>query len=87
RRVSFGTMPDFSFEGPGVKVEGVVPGSPAEKAGVKAGDVVLKLDGKDVANLRDFSEKLKGMTPGQVVKSTLRRDGKDLEVAVTLVER
>ena len=87
RRVSFGTMPDFSFEGPGVKVEGVVPGSPAEKAGVKAGDVVLKLDGKDVANLRDFSEKLKGMTPGQVVKATLRRDGKDLEVAVTLVER
>ncbi len=87
RRVSFGTMPDFSFEGPGVKVEGVVPGSPAEKAGVKAGDVVLKLDGKDVANLRDFSEKLKGMAPGQVVKATLRRDGKDLEVAVTLVER
>ncbi|MBK9089851.1 MAG: M20/M25/M40 family metallo-hydrolase [Holophagales bacterium] len=87
RRVSFGTMPDFSFEGPGVKVEGVVPGSPAEKAGVKAGDVVLKLDGQGVANLRDFSEKLKGMTPGQAVKATLRRDGKDVEVAVTLVER
>ena len=87
RRVSFGTMPDFSFEGPGVKVEGVLPGSPAEKAGVKPGDVVLKLDGSDVASLRDFSEKLKGMTPGQIVKTTLRREGRDLEVAVTLVER
>jgi S1-C subfamily serine protease len=70
-----------------VKVEGVVPGSPAEKAGVKPADVVLKLDGKDVASLRDFSEKLKGMTSGQVVKATLRRDGKDLDVLVTLVER
>jgi len=87
RRVSFGTMPDFSFEGPGVKVEGVVAGSPAEKAGVKPGDIVLKLDGGDVASLRDFSEKLKRMTPGQVVKTTLRREGKDLEVPVTLVER
>jgi len=87
RRVSFGTMPDFAFEGPGVKVEAVVPGSPAEKAGVKPGDFVLKLDGKEVANLRDFSEKLKGMSPGQVVKATLRRDGKELEVPVTLVER
>lgn len=80
-------MPDFAFEGPGVKVEAVVPGSPAEKAGVKPGDFVLKLDGKEVANLRDFSEKLKGMSPGQVVKATLRRDGKELEVPVTLVER
>jgi hypothetical protein len=87
RRVSFGTMPDFGFEGPGVKVEAVVPGSPAEKGGVRPGDVVLKLDGKEVANLRDFSEKLKGRQPGQVVRATLRRDGKEVEVDVTLVER
>ena len=44
-------MPDFAFAGPGVKVAGVTPGSPAEKAGVKEGDVLLKVDGKDVANL------------------------------------
>ena len=87
RRVSFGTMPDFAFEGPGVKVGGVVPGSPAEKAGLKTGDVVLKLDGKEVANLRDFSEKLKGMNPGQEVTVTLSRDGMETVVPVVLVER
>ncbi|HMM36114.1 MAG TPA: M20/M25/M40 family metallo-hydrolase, partial [Thermoanaerobaculia bacterium] len=87
RRVSFGTMPDFAFEGPGVKVDAVVPGSPAEKAGVRAGDVLLRLDGKEVANLRDYSEQLKAARPGQTVKAALRRDGKEIEVDVTLVER
>lgn len=87
RRVSFGTMPDFAFEGPGVKVDSVVPGSPAEKAGVRAGDVLLALDGAAVASLRDYAEKLKGMSPGQVVRAMLGRDGKELEVEVTLVER
>ena len=87
RRVSFGTVPDFAFEGPGVRVEAVVSGSPAEKAGVKPGDVLLKLDRKDVANLRDYSGKLKEMSPGQSVRATVRRDGKELELTVTLVER
>ncbi len=87
RRVSFGTMPDFAFEGPGVKVDAVVPGSPAEKAGVKAGDVLLKLDGKGVAGLRDYAERLRAMTPGQSVRATLARDGKEIELSVTLAER
>ena len=52
RRVSFGTVPDFAFEGPGVRVTSVVPGSPAEKAGVQAGDVLMAIDGKPIANLQ-----------------------------------
>lgn len=87
RRVSFGTMPDFAFEGPGVKVEAVVPGSPAERAGVKPGDVLLKLDGTDVASLRDYSERLKAARPGQTVRATFRRDGKEIDLDVTLAER
>ena len=87
RRVSFGTVPDFAFEGPGVKVQAVVPGSPAEKAGVKPGDVLLRLDGAEVADLRGYSEKLKGMAPGQVVRATFRRDAAEIDLPVTLVER
>ena len=71
RRVSFGTMPDFAFEGPGVKVAAVTPGSPAEKAGVQEGDVLLKVDGKDVANLQGFSAILRGLSAGQAVKVEL----------------
>ena len=87
RRVSFGTMPDFAFEGPGVKVAGVTPGSPAEKAGVKQGDVLLKIDDKDVANLQGFSTILRGLSPGQTVKALLSRGGQSRSLDVTVVER
>ena len=80
-------MPDFAFAGPGVKVAGVTPGSPAEKAGVKEGDVLLKIDGKDVANLQGFSGLLRGLTPGQTVKVVLSRGGQEQTLDVTVVER
>ena len=87
RRVSFGTMPDFAFEGPGVRIEAVVPGSPAEKAGVAAGDVLLRLDGRPVSGLRDYAERLRAMAPGQAVRATFARDGKEIDLVVTLAER
>jgi hypothetical protein len=87
RRVSFGTMPDFAFAGPGVKVAGVTPGSPAEKAGVKEGDVLLKVDDTDVANLQAFSGILRGLAPGQTVKVVLSRAGQEQTLDVTVVER
>jgi hypothetical protein len=87
RRVSFGTMPDFAFAGPGVRVAGVTPGSPAEKAGVIEGDVLLKVDGKDVANLQGFAGILRGLTPGQTVKTLLSRAGREETLDVTVVER
>jgi serine protease Do len=73
--------------GPGVKVAGVTPGSPAEKAGVKEGDVLLKIDGKDVASLQGFSGLLRELTPGQTVKVVLLRGGQEQTLDVTVVER
>jgi len=87
RRVSFGTVPDFAFEGPGVRVGGLVDGSPAQKADIREGDVITAIDGKPVANLQAFSAMMGGFTPGQTVKATIVRAGKELTVAVTLVER
>jgi hypothetical protein len=87
RRVSFGTMPDFAFSGPGVLVAGVTPGSPAEKAGVKEGDVLLRVAGQDVANLAGFSAILRGLSPGQTVPVVLSRGGAEQQLSVTVVER
>jgi aminopeptidase N len=87
RRVSFGTVPDFAFEGPGVRVGGVVAGSPAEKAGLREGDVIRAIDGKAVANLQAFSAMLGALSPGQTVTATVVRAGKDVALSVTLSER
>ena len=87
RRVSFGTMPDFAFPGPGVRVTSVVPGSPAEKAGVAAEDVILQLDGQDVADLSGYSAILRTLSPGQTVAVVLQREGAEKRLSVTVVER
>ena len=87
RRVSFGSVPDFAFAGPGVKLSGVTPGSPAESAGMKEGDVLLSIDGREVADLRAFSDLLKTLTPGQTVAVVFDRGGEEQTAEVTVKAR
>jgi S1-C subfamily serine protease len=68
-------------------VGGVVPGSPAEKAGLKEGDVMTKLDAVEMASLQTFSDFLKTAKAGQTVSVQVLREGKPLTLGVTLVER
>ena len=82
-----GTVPDFEFAGPGVLVDSVVPGSPAERGGVQGGDVLLRLDGSDIADLRGFSDFLKTLAPGQDVVAVVDRAGETVTLTVQVVER
>ncbi len=88
RRAFLGTIPDFSnvVKG-GVIISGVVPGSPAERAGLKANDIIRKLAGKEVTDLKTYSELLKDLSPGDSVHIVFERDGVLQEVVVTLEER
>ena len=87
RRVSFGTVPHFGFAGPGVKVESVVPGSPAERAGLRADDVLIRLDGTSIADLRAFSRFLRTLEPDQEVVAVVVRDGAEVTMAVRVEEK
>ena len=87
RRVSVGTVPDFAFQGEGVRAEAIVPGSPAEQAGVQPGDVLVAIAGEPVANLQGFTDLLKTLEPGQVVTMTVMRDGERIDTEATLTER
>jgi hypothetical protein len=87
-RPSLGTIPDFGERSePGVLLTGVMPGSPAEQAGLKSGDVVTGLGGKKVLNLQDLSYALGAHRPGDQVELVFQRDGRVLTVKVTLAER
>jgi predicted metalloprotease with PDZ domain len=87
RRASLGTMPDFAFDGPGVRIQQVMPGSAAEAAGIAAGDVVVALDGREVSDLRAYSELLKTYAPGDEADVTVLRDGGKLTVRAQLGAR
>ncbi|HXV75241.1 MAG TPA: M20/M25/M40 family metallo-hydrolase, partial [Candidatus Polarisedimenticolaceae bacterium] len=87
RRVSFGIVPDFGFAGPGVRADSVVPDSPADRAGIRGGDVLTEVDGRPVADLRELAAILAGLAPGRSVGAVVERDGTRLELSVTLVAR
>ena len=87
RRVSLGTMPDFAFAGPGVKVASVIAGSPAEKAGIQAGDIVLAVDGVEMTDLRTYGGALRAKSPGDVIAVKVRRGDEDIELEATLIAR
>lgn len=87
RRVSTGSVPDFAYEGEGVKIGSVMPGSAGEKAGLKAGDVIVKLDNDATPTLRVYSDLLKKHQPNDLIKLTVMRNGKSKTISLKLGER
>lgn len=67
----------------GILVSEVLKGSPAEKAGVKQGDVILKMDGGGVENASSFRNEVSSAPPGTKVKLTVLRKGKEMEIDAT----
>ena len=82
-----GSVPDFSPVERGVKLSGVTPGSPAEKAGVRAGDIIVGMAKLEVADLQGLTDALRAHKPGETVTLRLIRDGKALALEVTLGTR
>ena len=83
----FGSIPDFGEIPNGVKFSDVKPSSPAAKAGLKAGDILIEFGGKPIRNLYDFTDALRRSKVGDVVPVTVLRDGKELKVDVKLEQR
>jgi hypothetical protein len=83
----FGSIPDFAEIKDGVRFSDVRPGSPAAKAGLKAGDILVQFGDKPIHNLYDFTDALRASKVGQVVEVKVLRDGQPLTVSVKLEQR
>lgn len=82
-RVYLGTIPDYAAEVEGVSLQGVREGSPAEKAGIRAGDVLVEFDGKSVRNVQEYTAILGGARAGVPVKVIVLRGGQRVTLTVT----
>ncbi|HTR26442.1 MAG TPA: M28 family peptidase [Terriglobales bacterium] len=83
----FGSIPDFGQVESGVRFSDVKPGSPAAKAGFKAGDILVEFGGKPIKNLYDFTDALRNSKVGEVVEVKVLRDGQPVTASVKLEQR
>jgi S1-C subfamily serine protease len=86
---SLGTVPDYG--GPprgqkGMLLAGVRPGGPADKAGLRRGDILVHLGDHAIAGVEDLMYVLTETKPGTTMKAVVVREGKELTVEVTLGE-
>jgi aminopeptidase N len=87
RRAALGTVPDFAYSGEGVRLSDVNPGSPAEKAGLRGGDVLIAVNGQAVNTLREYADVLRGLAPGDAVEIQYVRGGETRTTKTNVVER
>jgi len=85
----FGSVPDFgeAKEAKGVKFADVQAGSPAQKAGLRPGDILVEFDGKPIQNLYDFTYALRARKAGDEVMVKVLREGQTVQAEVVLTQR
>ncbi len=83
-RVSVGTVPDYAAEVEGMKLSGVRQGSPAEKAGLQTGDIIIKFGKFEIKNVYDYTYALGEFSPGQEVPLMVKRGAQTLTLTVKL---
>jgi Peptidase family M28/PDZ domain/PA domain len=81
-KVSLGTIPDYAFQGKGVRLTGVRPDAPAARAGMAAGDVIVKVGSHEVTNIHDYMYALGDLEAGREVVVEVDRAGARVAIKV-----
>ena len=83
-RPYFGTIPDMTPRDYGLRLTGVTEGSPADEGGLRAGDVVVEFDGKQIGDIYTYQYALEAREPGDEVTVIVERDGERISLQVVL---
>jgi len=81
--VTLGVVPDYLYDGKGMRIDGTSTDRPAENAGIKMGDVVIKMGDVDVPDMMGYMEALSKFKKGDKVDVTIIRDGEEMVMSVT----
>ncbi|MFW2374718.1 MAG: PDZ domain-containing protein, partial [Gammaproteobacteria bacterium] len=87
RKVSLGSIPDFTYQGEGYRLGGVVPGSPAEQAGLQERDIILRINEEPIKGLHDVSKILKSLQAGETITIQYQRGDKTNTTTAELIQR
>jgi len=82
-KVTLGVMPDYGFQGKGLRIDAVNKDKPADKAGLQAGDVVIKIGDSTIENIYDYMKVLSKYTKGETVDVEVLRGSKPVGVKLT----
>ncbi len=80
--VSMGIMPDYTYAGTGVRADGLSEGKPAQKAGLKAGDIIIQLGDINISSLENYMQALGKFKKGEKTKVKFKRGNETLETTV-----
>jgi len=78
-RVTLGIMPDYTYDGSGIRADGVTEGRPASKAGIKAGDVIIQLGDYPVNSMETYMQALNKFKKGDKTKVKYKRGAETME--------
>lgn len=81
-KVTLGVIPDYLFSGKGLKIDGVKEDRPAEKAGIKKGDVIIFMGNTPVRSIYDYMDILNTLSPGTTTEVVLMRGKRKKKVTV-----
>ena len=82
-KVTLGVMPDYVYQGEGMRIDGIIPGRPAEKAGLKDGDIIIELGGMKISDIYKYMEALGKHEQGQQAEVKVKRGDEVMTAKVT----
>lgn len=80
--VTLGIMPDYTFSGTGVRIDGISDGKPAQKAGLQTGDIIMQLGDYPISSLENYMQALSKFKKGDATKVKYKRGENEAEVDV-----
>ena len=81
-KVGLGVVPDYLFDGKGMRIDGISEGKPAQKAGLQKGDIVVKLGDSLVTNMMSYMRALSVFDKGDKTNATVKRGDKKVDVSI-----